>query len=111
MAEWKHVADLAEVKRVGVLRIFFDARAVGLFYAEGNCYALVNACPHQGGPLVEGEVIRSRVLCPWHGWTYRLTDGVCPGHEEDNVETYSVKIEEGKVFLSGPPVKVPESEA
>ena len=40
---------------------------------------LGNACPHQGGPLGEGEVAqvdgRTCVICPWHGSTFRLNGG------------------------------------
>ena len=104
MAQWKHIANLDELKKTGVQRVFFDSRAVALFYVEGNCYALANACPHRGGPFSEGEVIRSRVLCPWHGWAFRLSDGVCLKNADYSVETYPTKVEQGKVFLSLPAV-------
>ena len=34
-------------------------------------------CPHQGGPLAEGEITDSSITCPWHGCTFDLNDGQC----------------------------------
>ncbi|MDT0319956.1 Rieske 2Fe-2S domain-containing protein [Streptomyces millisiae] len=36
---------------------------------------LADRCNHMGGPLSEGEVAEGCVRCPWHGSTFRLTDG------------------------------------
>ena len=32
-------------------------------------------CSHYGGPLDEGELAGSCVVCPWHGSRFRLSDG------------------------------------
>ena len=34
-------------------------------------------CPHQGGPLGEGEITDTTVTCPWHGCTFDLDEGQC----------------------------------
>ncbi|WP_243741193.1 Rieske 2Fe-2S domain-containing protein [Streptomyces sp. 8K308] len=36
---------------------------------------LADRCSHMGGPLSEGEIAEGCVRCPWHGSTFRLTDG------------------------------------
>ncbi|UED88403.1 Rieske 2Fe-2S domain-containing protein [Streptomyces profundus] len=36
---------------------------------------LAEQCGHDGGPLSEGEIADGCVRCPWHGSTFRLTDG------------------------------------
>jgi nitrite reductase/ring-hydroxylating ferredoxin subunit/uncharacterized membrane protein len=42
--------------------------------------AMIERCGHHTGPLGEGEVTRvdgaECVVCPWHGSTFRLADGV-----------------------------------
>ena len=66
-------------------------RTIGVFNVGGEFFALLNRCPHQGGPLCTGntlgflrsagvgEFIYSRagevVRCPWHGWEYDLRTG------------------------------------
>lgn len=34
-------------------------------------------CPHRGGDLSIGEVHESSIACPYHGWEFSSTDGVC----------------------------------
>ncbi|MFI8519937.1 Rieske 2Fe-2S domain-containing protein [Streptomyces sp. NPDC085481] len=36
---------------------------------------LAERCSHMAGPLAEGEIVDGCVRCPWHGSTFRLTDG------------------------------------
>jgi nitrite reductase/ring-hydroxylating ferredoxin subunit len=42
--------------------------------------AMIERCGHQTGPLGDGDVVRVKgadcVVCPWHGSTFRLVDGV-----------------------------------
>lgn len=42
-------------------------------------YALADQCAHLGGPLHQGRVVAEGddvcVACPWHGSTFRVTDG------------------------------------
>jgi phenylpropionate dioxygenase-like ring-hydroxylating dioxygenase large terminal subunit len=43
---------------------------------EGTVHALQNRCPHRGVRLSEGTVeFPGTISCPYHGWTYRLSDG------------------------------------
>jgi nitrite reductase/ring-hydroxylating ferredoxin subunit/uncharacterized membrane protein len=37
--------------------------------------ALHDTCAHAGGPLSGGTLTNGSLVCPWHGSTYRLTDG------------------------------------
>jgi nitrite reductase/ring-hydroxylating ferredoxin subunit len=47
-----------------------------LYRSGGRLYALSNKCGHEGGPLAEGTFERGCVVCPWHGSTFRLADGI-----------------------------------
>ena len=43
---------------------------------HGEVHALADRCPHRGVPLSLGtEEFPSTVSCPYHGWTFRLSDG------------------------------------
>jgi len=48
---------------------------VVLVAREGSVYALDARCSHMGGPLDEGEVDDGCIRCPWHGSTFRLSNG------------------------------------
>ncbi|MGW0366714.1 Rieske 2Fe-2S domain-containing protein [Streptomyces sp. NPDC002990] len=41
----------------------------------GTVRVLAGQCSHMGGPLYEGESVDGCVRCPWHGSTFRLSDG------------------------------------
>ncbi|MFC0532400.1 Rieske 2Fe-2S domain-containing protein [Phytohabitans kaempferiae] len=47
---------------------------------DGAVTAMIGHCGHQTGPLAEGELVNvdgaDCLVCPWHGSTFRLADGV-----------------------------------
>ena len=64
-----------------------------------------NQCPHQGGPLCDGIVTGSSVVCPLHAWKVNLETGQVerPAHGKDHcVTTYPTRIEDGVVLIGLP---------
>ena len=49
---------------------------VAIFNLDGRVLAIENACPHQGGPLCDGIVSGTVVVCPLHGWRFDLETGM-----------------------------------
>lgn len=45
---------------------------------DGGIGAFLNACAHRGARVVEGQGNRRNLVCPYHGWAYRL-DGSLRG--------------------------------
>lgn len=60
-------------------------------------YALDNACPHSGGSLGDGYIVRDKISCPWHGWPFELATGAGPDGE--CVPVYPVRITDGWVEI------------
>ena len=57
-------------------RVFEAAgRTLAVFNVDGRFYAIDNECSHRGGPLGDGDLEGHVVLCPWHAWRFRLSDG------------------------------------
>ena len=87
-------------------------KQVALFSVEGSVYAVDNRCPHEGYPLVEGQVDSACTLtCNWHNWKFRLDDGRCI-LGGDNVRSYETRVEDGYVWLNlaDPPPEVVQAE-
>ncbi len=42
---------------------------------DGTVRALGAVCPHRGGPLADGLIDNTVVVCPLHGLTYDLISG------------------------------------
>ncbi|WP_411118801.1 Rieske (2Fe-2S) protein [Streptomyces sp. 058-1L] len=52
-----------------------DEPVVVVHESSGTVRVLADRCSHMGGPLSEGEVTDGCIRCPWHGSTFRLSDG------------------------------------
>lgn len=94
------VAEVSEVPSGTSTFVEVDGQLLALFNIDGVFYAMDDACPHQGGPLSEGEIHGCVVVCPWHGWEFDVTNGKRvnpPG--APNAETYRVVVEGNDVMI------------
>ena len=67
--------------------------------ADDAVFALLDRCPHKGGPLSQGIVFGESVACPLHNWTIGLADGCAKAPDEGCTTRFSVKVEGGVVHL------------
>lgn len=78
--------------------IVVDGDEIALFRCDGGIRAIVNACPHAGGPLADGLVAGDSVTCPLHGRRVDLLSGEV-GDWETPVRVYTVTVEDGVIYL------------
>jgi len=104
MSEFVKVAQLSEIPLGQSKLIEVDAVRVALFNLEGEIHAIEDVCTHDGGPLVEGEVVDGcQVVCPRHGARFDIRTGAAlsfPAFQATN--TYSVRIENDEVWIESP---------
>ena len=74
-------------------------KAVALVNVEGTIHALSNTCLHRGGPLGQGFVHGSLLICPWHAWAFEAATGVSDVNPELKLERYEVRVEDGRVLV------------
>ena len=74
-------------------------RTIALYHTSGGYFATDNVCPHRGGPLAQGDLIGNEINCPWHLWGFDVATGLCTGNASVSVPTYSVVIENERVFV------------
>jgi assimilatory nitrate reductase catalytic subunit len=67
--------------------------------ADDEVFALLDRCPHKGGPLSQGIVFGTRVACPLHNWTIGLADGCAQAPDEGCTPRFAVKVAAGVVHL------------
>lgn len=79
-----------------------EGRIVALFHRDGQIFAIDGVCPHQGGPLADGEIHESEVTCPWHGWRFDLRTGQCLTGRIPDQKIYEVKIIGSDVLVAVP---------
>ncbi|MEO0830212.1 MAG: nitrite reductase small subunit NirD [Pseudomonadota bacterium] len=100
MRQWIDLGPLEDVPLRGARKVKTAMGCVAVFRTEGDAvYAVSNACPHKAGPLNEGIVHGSKVTCPLHNWVISLETGEVQGNDEGAVETYPVRVENGRILL------------
>lgn len=57
-------------------------------------------CPHRAAPLDVAIVEDDRIVCPYHGWDFRLTDGKSEGVPGEGVHRFQAEVSAGFVWLS-----------
>lgn len=98
MAELVKVAKKSEIPAEAGKYVEVKGREIALFKVGDKVYAIDHVCHHQGGPLAEGGLEGTIVTCPWHGWQYDVTTGVCSFNPSIKQESFKVK-EEGEDIL------------
>jgi nitrite reductase/ring-hydroxylating ferredoxin subunit len=85
------VARARDIPEDGKVIVEVGGRQIGIYHVKGAFHALLNRCPHLGGPLCEGQVVpeiisaepgdlrrngdRLFVTCPWHNWEFEMKSG------------------------------------
>jgi nitrite reductase (NADH) small subunit len=74
-------------------------KAICVANVNGVISAMDNVCLHMGGPLGQGYVERSKVVCPWHGWEYDPKTGEVDHDPRLKLAIYRIKVENGDVLV------------
>jgi nitrite reductase (NADH) small subunit len=101
MSEWTLICRIEDIPRLGARRV---ARAQGMDVAvfrndQDDVFALLDRCPHKGGPLSQGIVFRDTVACPLHNWGIGLADGCAQAPDEGCTPRFAVRVHDGVVAL------------
>ena len=100
MSDWKEVANLEEIPKLGARVLEVEDGSIALFRtSDDQVFALRDACPHQQGPLSQGIVAGHTVTCPLHNWKIDLESGQALPPDEGCTNVYQVKVENGRVYL------------
>jgi nitrite reductase (NADH) small subunit len=99
--DWQQVCRVEDIPVQGARRVARPRGTdVAVFRtADGGVFALLDRCPHKGGPLSQGIVFGARVACPLHNWTIGLDDGCARQPDEGCTPKFSVKVVDGAVYL------------
>ncbi len=98
---WVDLGAAEELSQCSLRKVTANGAPLALSCKDGEFGAVHNACNHVGGPLGEGRLVGDYVSCPWHGWKFHRISGQGePGHEQDMVPAYPVKVEGGRVLVN-----------
>jgi 3-phenylpropionate/trans-cinnamate dioxygenase ferredoxin subunit len=104
MSELVKVATVGEVPLNGSKLVEVDNVRIALFNLNGEYYAIEDVCTHDGGPLVEGEIVNGHeVRCPRHGARFDIRTGAAlslPAFEPTTA--YEVYIQGEDLLIESP---------
>jgi nitrite reductase (NADH) small subunit len=102
-ARWVKVCKPEDIPLMGARVIRRASGDIAIFRnAIDEYYALLDRCPHKGGPLSQGIVFGRAVACPLHGWIIRLEDGKAEAPDVGCTRAFSVKVEKGDLYVLMP---------
>ena len=101
IGEWLDIGWLNEIPVRGSRTVPVDGgEEIAVFRTGDNqVFALVNRCPHKGGPLSQGIVHGHSVAFPLHNWNIALKTGEAQGNDKGCTPVIPVKINAGRVLI------------
>lgn len=71
----RSVAKKFEIPESGVIGVEVEGKRLALINLNGEIYAIDDDCPHEGGPLSEGQIVGEEIECPWHTSHFNIKTG------------------------------------
>jgi nitrite reductase (NADH) small subunit len=98
---WIRVTEVENIPLREGRAVQIGDREIAIFNVGGGRFvASDNACPHRGGPLADGIVSGTHVVCPLHAYRVCLETGNVTKPEVCvKVDTYDVRVEDGVVLV------------
>lgn len=98
--DWVPVLDAGDLGTGDRRVVRAEDMEVLLVNEGGTIHAIAEVCGHAGGPLHDGTFEGGCVTCPWHGSTFRLSDGaVVHGPATGPQPAFDVRVDDGKILV------------
>ncbi len=96
----ERVCSVGDVPPGEVRVVSCGGGSLAISNVDGTLHAIDNLCTHDDGPLGEGRLRGSRIICPRHGAAFDATTGralTLPAVRD--VRAYVVRVEGDHVFV------------
>ncbi|MBK5292036.1 MAG: Rieske (2Fe-2S) protein [Acidobacteriia bacterium] len=93
------VAVLEHLAQGAMIGVEVGENRIAICNVGGQLHAIDGSCPHRNGPLAEGALHGSMVVCPWHAWEFDCTTGQNDRNPDIRQRQYAVKAEAGVILL------------
>src|SRR4029077_1320455 len=100
-AQWVKV-DPDGLAEGQVMTVVAGGRACCLTRTAEGYGALDNRCPHQGGPLGDGQIENGYLICPWHAYEDHPGTGQPPPGFKDAATSLRVEERDDGVYIEVP---------
>ena len=114
------VASQAALAEEGRKVVSVGGVEIGIFLVGTEIVAWLNHCPHQGGPVCQGRLMKAveerldddkkslgihyregslNIVCPWHGFEFDVRTGKYAGATSLKLKSVPVSIRDGGVYV------------
>jgi nitrite reductase/ring-hydroxylating ferredoxin subunit len=93
---------LAALDRGGRAVIEAEDTQIAVFLVDGVPHAVENACPHEGNPLVLGDLAGGSLTCAFHQWRFDLETGACL-HGDRPLTRFAATLEGDQIVVEAAP--------
>lgn len=100
MNNWVEACAAADVDEEDLLACDCGDRRIAIYNTGEGFFATDLMCTHEEQSLEDGLVIDGVIECPLHGGRFEICSGKAISAPcTVNLQTYSVKVEAGQVFV------------
>lgn len=97
---WTRITGVENIPPQEGRSVHVGGQEIAIFNLGDRFVAIENKCPHQGGPLCDGIVAGTTVVCPLHGWRFDLDTGMATRASAPGcVATFPTIVEAGIVLV------------
>ncbi len=97
---WMPVNNANTLKENTAYKYAEEGENILICKTAGNVYAIKNRCGNTALPLDGATIENGYLTCPWHGCTYRLSDGVMESNPLHKLKKYPVTVgEKGEIRI------------
>jgi len=101
MAEFESVLKTSDLGPGDMKAVTVDGTEIVVANVEGRFCAFGGVCPHEQGPLVEGELDGDVLTCPWHFTEFNVFTGeALEGVTDQPIPVYEVRVEGDNVQVA-----------
>ncbi len=104
MEDFVRVAATGDIPPGDRILVELDGIRIAVFNLDGEYFAIEDVCTHDGGPLVEGEILEGgQVQCPRHGARFDIRTGEAlsmPAFEP--TPSYQVQVDGEDIYVEQP---------
>lgn len=103
MTDWIDIGTLADLPLRGSRTLTLGGAPIAIFRThDDQVFALIDRCPHKGGPLSAGIVHGHAVACPLHNLRISLATGAALGEDAGCTPVVPVRVDGKRILLAMP---------
>ena len=103
MSDFVDVLGTADIAPGAMAAVDVEGTEAVVANVGGTFYAFGAVCPHEQGPLAEGDLDGDTVTCPWHYTQFDVRTGaVIDGLTDESIAVYEVRVDGDRILVRKP---------